>query len=57
LPERNDADQALYADNFAELLLASVNSPELLLKKRDLRMFPKWLDVDLVEMVFDAGDG
>jgi hypothetical protein len=58
LPERNDADQALtsvYADIFAEMLLASVNAPELWPGKRDLRTFRKWFNVEIVEMVFDAG--
>jgi hypothetical protein len=60
LPERDDADQALksvYADIFAEMLLASVNTPELWPERRDLRTFRKWFDVELVEMVFDAGRG
>jgi hypothetical protein len=60
LPERDDADQALksaYADIFAEMLLASVNAPELWPERRDLRTFHKWFDLELVELVFDAGRG
>jgi hypothetical protein len=60
LPERNDPDkglQSVYADIFAEMLLASVNAPELWPEKRDLRTFRKWFKVELIEMVFDAGRG
>ncbi len=60
LLERNDIDQALqsvYADIFAEMLLASVNAPELWPEKQDLLTFRKWFEVELVEMVFDAGQG
>ena len=60
LPERNNIDRALqsvYADIFAEMLLASVNAPEMWPEKRDLRTFRKWFKVDLIEMVFDAGRG
>ena len=58
LPERNDIDRALqsvYSDIFSEMLLSSVNAPEMWPEKRDLRTFRKWFKVDLVEMVFDAG--
>jgi len=60
LPERTNIDNALqsvYGDIFAEMLLASVNAPELWPEKRDLRTFRKWFQVELVEMVFDAGTG
>ncbi len=60
LPERNDINralQAVYAEIFNEMLLASVNAPEFWPEKRDLRTFRKWFHVELVEMVFDAGQG
>ena len=60
MPERNDINrslQAVYPDIFSEMLLASVNAPELWPEKRDLRTFRKWFQVELVEMVFDAGQG
>lgn len=60
LPERNNIDNALqsaYGDIFSEMLLASVNAPELWPDKRDLRTFRKWFEVELIEMVFDAGGG
>ena len=60
IPERDDSEQALravFADIFDEMLLSSVNAPELWPEKRDLRTFRKWFDVQLVEMAHDAGRG
>ena len=38
-----------------EMLLGSVNDPSLWPKDLTFRDFKKWFDVQLVEMVFDAG--
>ena len=60
IPERSNVDralQAVFADIFAEMLMASVNSPEFWPEKRDLKTFRKWFDVQLIEIVFDAGRG
>jgi len=60
LPERTDINrslQAVYREIFDEMLLASVNAPEFWPEKRDLRTFRKWFEVELVEMIFDAGQG
>lgn len=60
LPERTDIRrslQAVYGDIFKEMLLASVNDPTCWPENRDLRTFKKWFQLDLVEMVFDAGQG
>lgn len=60
LPERNDINrslQAVYPAIFKEMIMASVNAPELWPEKRDLRTFRKWFQVELVEMVFDTGQG
>jgi hypothetical protein len=39
------------------MLLASVNDPSLWPSELSFRDFQKWFDVQLVEMVFDAGRG
>jgi hypothetical protein len=60
IPERNDIDRTLrevFSDIFEEMLLASVNAPELWPQNRDLMTFRNWFDVQLVEMVHDAGRG
>ncbi len=60
LPEKDNIDQAVrsaYRVIFEEMLLASVNDPDLWPEKRDLRTFRKWFEVQIVEMVFDAGGG
>ncbi|MCA9078183.1 MAG: hypothetical protein KDA93_24350 [Planctomycetaceae bacterium] len=58
LPERSSIERAfrtVFRDIFEELLQASVNAPELWPEKRDLRTFRQWFDVQLVELVHDAG--
>ena len=60
IPQRDDSGQALrsvFADVFAEMLLASVHAPQLWPKKRDLQTLRNWFDVELVEIVDDAGRG
>jgi len=60
IPERRNVDRALqtvFAGIFDEMLMASVNSPEFWPEKRDLRTFRRWFDVQLVEIVVDAGRG
>ena len=58
IPERTDIHnslRAVYQEIMEEMLLGSVNDPSLWPKDLTFRDFKKWFDVQLVEMVFDAG--
>jgi hypothetical protein len=60
IAEQDDIDRALrvvFAGIFDEMLLASVSAPELWPENRDFKKFRRWFDVELVEIVFDAGQG
>ena len=60
IPERTDIRKSLrdvYQDVLEVMLLASVNDPSLWPSELSFREFKKWFDVQLVEMVFNAGRG
>jgi hypothetical protein len=60
IPERTDIRKSLravYEQIRDEMLLSSVNDPSLWPSDLSFREFRKWFDVQLVEMVFDAGRG
>jgi len=60
IPERTDIHKSLrevYEEILEEMLVASVNDPFLWPSDLSFRHFKKWFDVQLVELVFDAGRG
>jgi hypothetical protein len=60
ISERTDIRKSLravYQEILEEMLLGSVNDPSLWPSDLTFRDFKKWFDVQLMEMVFDAGEG
>lgn len=60
IPECEDIRQSLcsvYREILEEMLLASVNDSSAFPADMSFGDFQKWFDVELLEMVFDAGDG
>jgi hypothetical protein len=60
IPERTDIGKSLravYDEILEQMLVASVNDSSLWPGDLSFRNFKKWFDVQLVEMVFDAGRG